>query len=483
MRIYYPKSFLQLILLGFVLVSLPLFYAFFNAALYVDRLANQSQKAVYQAVQATQGSRILVEQLTQMERVVRQFIILGDPSLLEGYAKTHQTFRETAYELARLPLDDAQKKTLDELVEREQALYVSMEKGPRDPGSGKSMALEYVLLSDMAQSILAQSNLLIDREVNVLQQTASQAQQILLWQVLASIPIAVMLAVGFTILITRPIRQLDSAIRQLGSEQFVTPIKVKGPQDLENLGHRLDWLRQRLVDLEQQKTRFLRHVSHELKTPLTAIREGSELLSDEVGGKLSGEQRDIAAILRQNSIQLQRLIEDLLSYHTSKFRSAALDLKPVNLRSIVDKVTKDQKLALVAKNLQLQTHCCESAFLGDGEKLRVIIDNLLSNAIKYSPPGGTIQIRLDRDDKILELDVVDGGPGITEEDKDRVFDEFYQGRPAANSTVKGTGLGLAIVREHVVAHGGNIKIVDRNAAGAHFRVTLPCRRAGEAWQA
>ena len=479
MKIYYPKSFLQLILLGFVLVSLPLFFAFLNAALYVDRLANQSQKAVYQAVQATQGSRILVEQLTQMERTVRQFIILGDQSLLGDYAKSHQNFRETALELTRLPLDDEQRKELDEMVEREQKLFVSLQKNPLDPRTSKHMALEYVLLSDLAQSILAQSNLLIDREVNVLQQTASDAQRILLWQVLASIPIAVLLAVGFTILIAHPIRQLDSAIRRLGSEQFSSAIEVQGPQDLENLGQRLDWLRTRLIELEQQKTRFLRHVSHELKTPLTVIREGSELLSDEVGGKLSGQQREIADILRSNSIQLQTLIEGLLSYHTSKFRNTALDLKPVNLKTIIDKVAADQKLALVAKGLELKTYCCETAILGDEEKLRVIMDNLLSNAIKFSPEGGAIEIRLERDDKVLLLDVIDSGLGISEEDKGRVFDEFFQGKQTPDSHIKGTGLGLAITREHVVAHGGSIEILDDVTGGAHFRVTLPCRRAGE----
>jgi two-component system sensor histidine kinase GlrK len=378
-----------------------------------------------------------------------------------------------------LPLDDEQKKELDELVEREQKLFASLQKNPRDMGNTKSMALEYVLLSDLAQSLLAQSNLLIDREVNVLQQTASEAQRILLWQVLASVPIAVLLAVGFTILIARPIRQLDSAIRRLGTEQFSSAIEVQGPLDLENLGQRLDWLRSRLIELEQQKTRFLRHVSHELKTPLTAIREGSELLSDEVGGKLTEQQREIANILRSNSIQLQTLIEGLLSYHTSKFRNIALDLKPVNVKTIIEKVAADQKLALVAKGLKLKTRCCETTILGDEEKLRVTVDNLLSNAIKFSPADGAIEIRLERDDKVLLLDVIDSGPGITEEDKSRVFDEFFQGKEAPGSYIKGTGLGLAITKEHVVAHGGSIEILEGVTNGAHFRVTLPCRRSGE----
>ncbi|MGH8756722.1 MAG: sensor histidine kinase, partial [Burkholderiales bacterium] len=104
---------------------------------------------------------------------------------------------------------------------------------------------------------------------------------------------------------------------------------------------------------------------------------------------------------------------------------------------------------------------------------------LLSNAIKFSPEGGAIEIRLERDDKVLLLDVIDNGPGITEEDKSRVFDEFFQGKQAPGSHIRGTGLGLAITKEHVVAHGGSIEILDDVADGAHFRITLPCRRAGE----
>ena len=128
---------------------------------------------------------------------------------------------------------------------------------------------------------------------------------------------------------------------------------------------------------------------------------------------------------------------------------------------------------------ELKTYCCETAILGDEEKLRVIMDNLLSNAIKFSPEGGAIEIRLERDDKVLLLDVIDSGLGISEEDKGRVFDEFFQGEQVPGSHIKGTGLGLAITREHVVAHGGSIELLDDVTDGAHFRVTLPCRRAFE----
>ena len=108
---------------------------------------------------------------------------------------------------------------------------------------------------------------------------------------------------------------------------------------------------------------------------------------------------------------------------------------------------------------------------GDVEKLRVVIDNLLSNAIKYSPFGGTIVLRLARHKDQAVIEVIDGGPGIPPEDRERIFDPFYRGKNAAIAGVKGTGLGLAIVRDYVEMHQGTVKAIA--AAGAHFRVTLP----------
>ena len=149
----------------------------------------------------------------------------------------------------------------------------------------------FVGLTEHAGAITARSNELIDREVETMLATAARAQRIIFWQLLALIPVVVFLVIGFTIVIMRPIRQIDLGIRRMGSGELGVPVNVSGPEDLQYLGERLDWMRRRLLDLEQQKNRFLRHVSHELKTPLTAVREGAELLSEEVVGKLEPRQR------------------------------------------------------------------------------------------------------------------------------------------------------------------------------------------------
>lgn len=479
MQRYYPRSFLKLLVIGFTLVALPLILALINTAVSVDQLASRSQQAVYQAVQATQSSRRLAELLTTMERTARQIVILGDRSLLDAYVVARTQLLQTAEQVARLPFDGEQKSALDRIVRGEAEIFAALsDAGTRTPQLRKAVG-SFVDLSKHAQTITARSNALIDHEVDAMHATAAQARRITFWQLLALIPVVVFLVIGFSILIARPIRQIDAAIRRLGGGQFAAPVAVSGPQDLEQLGERLEWMRRELLDLERQKNQFLRQVSHELKTPLTALREGAELLSEEAVGRLTPEQREIAEILRHNSVELQKLIDDLLSFGASQFRKVTVDLVPVEIRRIIERVAADQRLAIRARGLTLDIAVEDVMLSADSEKLRVVLDNLLSNAAKFSPVGGVIRIAARVDDETLKLDVIDQGPGIPPEDRARIFDPFYQGRHSGAGPVRGTGIGLSVVKEYVFAHGGSVEVVD-SRQGAHLRVRLPLARVEEA---
>lgn len=495
MQFRYPKSFLKLLFVGFALVALPLIFGLVNNAVSIDRIANQSQKAVYQAVQVTQASRMLNELITGMERSARQYLVLGDSSLRDTYMRIHEKFQETVKQFGGLPLNETQRKELGDIIAQERSIFDALAlTGPEPVAPADSKAAQlaqerqaarrnetlegFASLSELARAMMNHSNDIIDHEVDALQTLAAQAERIVILQLLALIPVALFLVAGFSYLIARPIVQLDLGIRKLGHGQFASPITVAGPQDLEYLGRQLDWLRLRLIELEQQKARFLRHVSHELKTPLTALREGSELLDEEVAGKLNPQQREIVRILQENSVRLRKLIEDLLNYSAVEFHKSALELKPVKMAAMVAEVADTHKLAMLSKNLKLSIDCPEFTFLADPDKIRVVVDNLLSNAIKFSPQEGAIAIKVNREAEHAVLDVMDSGPGVAPEDKDRVFDPFYQGRAPASGPVKGTGLGLSIAKEHVIAHGGHIEIVDEAETGAHFRVVLPLRREG-----
>ena len=445
----------------------------------MNRLANRSQNAVYQAVQATQSGRRLAQQLTALERTARQIVILDDRSLLDAYAASRRQFEQAVAEFANLPLDAEQKSLLDAIVRGEAAVFSALS-GPGPKSREARVAVgSFVGLSEQAQALVARSNALIDREVEAMRETADRAQRITVWQLLALVPVVVFLVIGFSILITRPIRQIDAAIRRLGGGQLRVPVAVNGPQDLEQLGERLEWMRRELLDLEQQKNRFLRQVSHELKTPLTALREGAELLSEEAVGKLTPEQREIAEILRHNSVELQKLIEDLLSFGASQFRKVTVDLGPVDIREVIGRVAEDQRLAIRARGLTLDIAAEDVMIPADSEKLRVVLDNLLSNAVKFSPPGGVIRLSARYDGDALELDVTDQGPGIPPAERTRIFDPFYQGSQAGAGPVRGTGIGLSVVKEYVFAHGGSVEVVD-SQRGAHLRIRLPLIRAESA---
>jgi two-component system sensor histidine kinase GlrK len=475
MQRYYPRSFLKLLLIGFTLVALPLIFALINNAVSVDQLANRSQRTVYQAVQATQSSRRVAELLNAMERTARQIVILGDHTLLETYDVARKELARTAGQFASLPFDSEQKAALDQILRGEVEIHAVLADTGAAPSRLRAAIGRFDELATHARTITARSNALIDREVESMRNTADRAQRLTYWQLLALVPVVIFLVIGFSLLIARPIGQIDAAIRHLGKGQFADPVAVSGPQDLEQLGERLEWMRRELLDIEEQKNRFLRQVSHELKTPLTALREGAELLSEEAVGKLTPEQREIAEILRHNSVELQKLIEDLLSFGASQFRKVTVDLEPVDIRQVIERVSTDQRLAMKARGISLDAATEDVMLSADPEKLRVVLDNLLSNAVKFSPEGGTVRVSAGLLGGMLRLDVMDQGPGVPPSERTRIFDPFYQGRHNGAGPVRGTGIGLSVVKEYVFAHGGSVEVIDA-PQGAHFRVRLPLTR-------
>jgi two-component system sensor histidine kinase GlrK len=214
-------------------------------------------------------------------------------------------------------------------------------------------------------------------------------------------------------------------------------------------------------------------MSHELKTPLANIREGTELLMDGAVGHLDNNQREVIAILRDNGIKLQRLIENLLSYSAWQKESVGLDVSDFRLRLLVKQVLESQQLTVISQRVRLDVKIDDLNLRADRGKMRLIIENLLSNAIKYSPKGGTIYLHAAAKEGQLRIDVADSGPGIPKADRARIFDAFYTGKAPTGGFVKGTGIGLSVVLEFVNAHGGTVEIVDGVYPGAHFRLNMP----------
>jgi len=475
-RLSLPTSIFQLALIGFLLATLPLSIALVNTFVQIDRLSAQMQLAVSDSAQAVEASRTIMAQVLNMERSTGQYLVLRDPAVLQRYEDQRGQLGKAIVLLESLPSGDSLLDRLSQLREQEQVLYDKLREvasTPQPQVQDEPPRLEEQHnLTRLVRPIPFEVAQMIARRSDVITRQMEQMQGLLLLQALGLIPLALILAVVFSVLISRPLRRLGAAIHRLGAGEFSTPVKVSGPQDVRELSEHLDWLRKRLSELDEQKQTFLHHVSHELKTPLTAIREGTELLCDEVVGTLNPEQTEVASILRESGLQLQAQVEALLNFNAALAQEKPQQQEIIMLDTLLPEIIDKHRLAMRARKITVQTDLQAVSLCGEHDQIRTLLDNLLSNAIKYSPDGGKIQLNAWVENDEVCIDVVDAGPGISSEERGQVFEPFFQGQQLAKGHVKGTGLGLAIAQRYARLHRGNIEARD-SQTGAHLRVTLP----------
>ena len=469
-----PKSVLGLVLLGFSLVAIPPIVAAVRAVTYVNELSSRSEELVVKGLRLTAEGELLGEQLTAMERNARQYQVLGDDSLLPLYDDKQERFMSSLHILEALNEDQSVAQHLARMKSDSQVIAVALRQHPPPSPQMKEALDMFPGLNDLSSQVTVQSRSFINKQLEGLREAASSARHSLAWQATALIAGTVILALFFTRLIVKPIRQTAFAIRQLGESGFDRPVTVDGPPELASLGRELDWLRRRLNALEQEKNKFLRHMSHELKTPLASIREGTELLMDGSVGELTNTQQEVASILRNNSLQLQNLIENLLNFSARTTAENRINPARFKISKVINDLRDNHQLSLVGKRLKLEARGKDYETVADEDRIRTALDNLLSNAIKFSPEGGVIRLLVKNSNTDIVIEVSDEGSGVAEEDREFVFEPFYQGKESGDSHVRGTGLGLSVARDCVQAHGGRIELVD-STTGACFRISVPKR--------
>lgn len=231
----------------------------------------------------------------------------------------------------------------------------------------------------------------------------------------------------------------------------------------------------RLKKLESLRRDFVANVSHELKTPLAAIKGYVETMQDDPQMPTPTRVRFLDRIARQTE-RLTTLVGDLLTLsRLDDEGSQERDLRPVDLGACVRETVRD--LASLAEKRQVRVVChAPDAGLwvqADREALRQVVGNLVDNAIKYTGEGGDVRAQLTIDDGRALLEVVDTGIGLSPEDQERVFERFYRVDRARSREVGGTGLGLSIVKNTVKSLGGEVGVRSRLGSGSTFWVTLP----------
>jgi two-component system sensor histidine kinase GlrK len=472
MRIQYPNSFLKLLLIGFAFAILPLIFAFIQANIAFSQLSENSQNTITMAVKTTRANQVLQEQLHLMERSARQYFVLSDFELLGNYQNSREAFIGALHDLIKLNADPAQVAKLQNVEEIEFNLHVYIMHTNISNLEDMPFLSDFQLLAEKVDEIIDLNNQRIDNASMQLANNASKAQQRFFLQSLILIPFALLVAGILAFMFGRPIQRMDRVIEDLGKGEYQHEIKIDGPGNLRLLGKRLNWLREELLNLKEQKQRFLQHISHELKTPLTAIREATELLTDGVGGALTPQQSEITQILKHNSVRLQKMIENLLTFTKMESDRHVLNIEVLHVEKFVNAALDAHALSIRAKHIDVETFFFIDTMLADAETLRVILDNLISNAVKFTPEHGQIIISSRNEKPWQVIEIQDNGPGLSKDDMARIFDPFYHGKTLHQGLVSSSGLGLTIVNNLVEAHQGIIEFVPKTR-GAHVIIKLP----------
>ena len=475
------KSLLRLLLTGFAVVTAPLILALAIAAWSVDRLASDSQIAIYEAVGVTENSAHMARVAMDIERAARRYATHNDPAALQEYRHWRRELAAAGAPPGAFGPEEATWLHQGLRVIESTLVTTLHLLGPDRPEATAQVPALSLALHRSVASISAAGYRRIDEEVDQVQAFSDRARQIFVWHLLAAVPITLAFTFYFAGRIHRPIKALGDNIRRLGTADFERPVAVRGPQDLENLGRELDDLRRQLAELRNQRQRLLRHFSHELKTPLAAVLEGAELLRDPTFNGDPTRREEIAGIVRENGHELRRQIDNLLRFarHGEALARPA-HFNRLDLAALVREVVERHELTARRRGIEIRTDLEPAEIEADRELMATVIDNLLSNALRYSPENQPIDLLLRGDDQGVTLEVQDRGQGIPEHEQSLIFEPFRQGETRGSGSVKGSGLGLSLVRECLNAHDGTIQALARpDGPGANMRVWLP-RDAKEA---
>jgi signal transduction histidine kinase len=297
------------------------------------------------------------------------------------------------------------------------------------------------------------------------------------------VAMAVALGVGwiFARQVTVPLNSMTDAALALAAGENTRSVPVASADELGSLALAFNSMASELSDrmsrilrLEHVRRDFIANVSHELKTPLTAITGLVDTLIEDEGME-PVKHRSFLERVRQQVFRLTSLVADLLTLARIEAQEASFRVSPVDLREPAEDLGRTLLSVAQEKRLTLELELPASPLVvsGDEEALRQIIGNLLDNAIKYTPAGGRVTLTIRPQGNRAILQVADTGIGIEPTHQARIFERFYRVDTARSRELGGTGLGLAIVKHSVMALKGEIAVESTPGVGSAFRVSLP----------
>jgi two-component system sensor histidine kinase ChvG len=283
--------------------------------------------------------------------------------------------------------------------------------------------------------------------------------------------VAVCFTAGITLLlaysISRPLVHLSRAAKRVAAGEPDVVIPVGGSGEIAELGESFALMKERLDARMRYISDFAADVAHEFKSPLTSIRGAAELLGEGAADEPEARARFLQNI-ELDVARLDRLVSRLLEL--SRIEASSQALTPVDLPALLERTT--DRASTPDQPVELRYRASVREIRAREMDLETAILNLLDNAVRFSPPSVPVVVEVDGSASVVQIAVIDRGPGISPANMPKIFDRFF----TTDADKDGTGLGLAIVKTVVEAHGGSIQVKSEPGEGATFTVTLPVRK-------
>lgn len=281
---------------------------------------------------------------------------------------------------------------------------------------------------------------------------------------------------GISFYITKPIKSITHVIREMGKGHLDQRVNVKGGGEFRELGDAFNTMSEKLENLDRSRNEFVSNASHELKTPLSAIKVLAESLIH-MGGDVPEIYIEFLNDINKEIDRLNAIITDLLSLVKMDDQDDIGKLDIVDMSELVGKTVNNLKVLAEGKNITLDTIIEEGVLtMGDASKLQQAISNLVDNAIKYTPEEGRVMVDVYKGDGQSIIKISDTGIGIPSEDIPHIFDRFFRVDKARSRYTGGTGLGLSITHKIILMHDGNIRVDSKEGRGTTFFIHLPLFR-------
>jgi two-component system, NtrC family, sensor histidine kinase GlrK len=421
----------------------------------------------------------LADAIFSQRRYEQKYLLTKDPVLYRQFLAAKEDFEKSLTELAAVPASPAGKESVDTLEKshrRYQTLidaevsYIN-EKRDYDRNRYKMEKERFVdAILEALDKLENHSRGEFHRKAEIVSAAGASARRVALFSFLTTVILVVLFAFLITRSIANPLMKLIRKTREIEAGIFACDLAVSAPPEIMELTEAFNRMCGQLKDTEKLKADFFAMISHELKTPLTTIKEGTSLLLEGVCGPLTEKQNRLLTIITAESNRLATLVHSILNLSKMEAGMMKYSFTKESIEPLIARAVNEIIPYAEAKRLHLETRIAGDlpSCRMDAERIIEVLRNLIGNAVKFTPDEGRITIAANAVEGGIEVSISDTGPGIPLDKLETIFEKYESA-----DQKKGTGLGLAIVKHIVAAHGGKVWAKSDPGGETSFSFVLP----------